>query len=229
MDLNVKHAPKKTGSWWYNIGQICLVCIIAFVIRSFGYGLYRVPTGSMETTMLVGELFFANKFIYAVATPKHGDIVAFNDPSFKYTQNRSMQLFEYYVWGPENWSKRVIGVPGDQIKGAVEHGRAAVYCNGKKIDEYYLDITNSATDGRGVNNFYIELGTNQYWVMGDNRCNSHDSRFFGPLDGSLIHGKIVYRLASIDRNVEWMLLDMIVHPIAWWQSIRWQRCMEAVI
>src|SRR5438132_5422313 len=102
------------NSWWRKSGAfevVAIVCI-ALVIRTFGYGLYRVPTGSMETTMLVGELFFADKVSFLFSCPKHGDVIAFNDPTFVYSNSPIMARVERFVWGPSNWTKRVIGIPG---------------------------------------------------------------------------------------------------------------------
>lgn len=112
---------------------------IAFVIRTYFYGLYQVPTGSMETTMLVGERFFADKFTILFSAPKRGDIITFNDPRYPYSNNRFKRLFERYVWGPSNWTKRVIGAPGDHVQGKVEDGVPVVYLNGEKLHEPYLN------------------------------------------------------------------------------------------
>lgn len=258
---------------------------IIFFVRTFFYGLYTVPSGSMETTMLVGESFFADKFTPLFASIKHNDIISFNDQNYPYSENAFMNLFERYVWGPANWTKRVIGVPGDHIEGKIENGAPAVYRNGEKLDEPYVNkfpllatlTTNGSLDWRsydsvysydaqpfyGFNAYYVNLakkyldlvdqeslrepatptfssaeknvdiydvhlGTDQYWVLGDNRRGSYDSRYWGPLQGSLIHGKIVFRLWSIDTRDSWLILDLIKHPIDFWKRIRWSRFLQVV-
>lgn len=131
---------KKQQSLFYSVTEFIFLLLIVFLIRTFGFGLYQVPTGSMETTMLVGERFFADKFTYNfIRSPIHGDIIAFNDPEFEYSQNYLMNLFQQYVWGPSNWTKRVIGIPGDTIVGAVENGSPVIYRNGEKLNEPYLN------------------------------------------------------------------------------------------
>lgn len=286
--------------------QLLLILLIAFVIRTFGYGLYRVPTGSMETTMLVGELFFSDKFSVLFSPPQRKDIIAFNDPLYPYAQLKLMRLFQTYVWGPSNWTKRVIGVPGDTVRGMIEDGLPVVYVNGEKLDDshtnrypligvikdrsllkvsqapsptarynaelwsfksydpassfhdqpfYAIDVDRvirtddgdtlvrlprtplrsfSAHAGEkkqywdGSDEFYVELGPNQYWAMGDNRLNSHDSRVFGPLDGNLIHGTIRYRLFSIDTDESWLIVDLLKNPVKFWKKIRWHRCCQLI-
>src|SRR3989338_4032342 len=124
--------------------QAAIVIIpIAFVIRTWGYGLYKVPTGSMETTLLIGESFVSDKFTYNfLRSPKRGEIIAFNEPEstrFHYSKNPLINWWQRYVWGPENWTKRVIGLPGEHIQGKIEDGHPVVYINGEKFDEPYLN------------------------------------------------------------------------------------------
>src|SRR5438128_7914663 len=95
------------------ISEFAFLLLIVFLIRTFGYGLYQVPTGSMETTMLVGERFFADKLTIWFNPPKRGEIIAFNDPRYNYSNNIFANWFQRYMWGPENLTKRVIGIPGD--------------------------------------------------------------------------------------------------------------------
>lgn len=314
--------------------EIIGLLLIIFLIRTFVFGLYQVPTGSMETTMLVGERFFADKFTILFSAPKRGDIISFNDPTFAYSDNWLMRLWQNYAWGPSNWTKRVIGQPGDTIKGVIEDGKPVVYRNGEKLDEPYINkcplitlckidplqlhalirreisalaghstsqalldkIAAQAFDkycearsydpGRpydkqpfyrmnasqvvrtnpqgepvlgvsgqpllsypemaryprpdkvtrkgnsywsGSDEFYVELGPNEYWLMGDNRRGSYDSRFFGPVKKNLIHGKILYRIWSIDSSESWWILDLIKHPIDFWQRVRWNRFFQRVI
>src|SRR5579871_3786143 len=109
------------------IKELAGLLLIVFLIRTFGFGLYQVPTGSMETTMLVGERFFADKLSYNFRAPRRGEIISFNDPSFKYSTNPITKIFQRYVWGPSNWTKRVIGIPGDIIRGVIENGKPVVY------------------------------------------------------------------------------------------------------
>jgi len=127
---------KRSQDWldrqaWYN--QIIVILTLVFLLRTFGFGLYQVPTGSMETTMLVGERFFADKLTVWFTSIKRGEIISFNEPIYKYSKNPFMNLWERYFWGPSNWTKRVIGIPGDHIQGKIEDGHPVVYLNGKKI------------------------------------------------------------------------------------------------
>src|SRR5579863_5027998 len=133
-----EHKTKKQ-SLISNITEFVFLLLLVFLVRTFGFGLYQVPTGSMETTMLVGERFFADKLSYNFRKPRHGEIIAFNGPEFKYSTNPLMRLFQRYVWGPDNWTKRVIGIPGDTIRGAIEDGKPVVYRNDVKLDEPYIN------------------------------------------------------------------------------------------
>ncbi len=82
--------------------------------------------------------------------------------------------------------------------------------------------------GKNLDEYDITLGQNQYWALGDNRRGSNDSRFWGPLDGQLIHGKIVFRLLSIDSNDSWLVFDILMHPIGFWKRVRWSRFFQPV-
>jgi len=289
-----------------SVREFVVLLLIVFLIRTFGFGLYQVPTGSMETTMLVGERFFADKLTPLFSSIQRGEIIAFNSPTYKYSKNRLVKLFQEYVWGPINWTKRVVGIPGDRIRGTVEDGKPVIYINDKKINEPYLNkfplikvlkmdrhvlerrlqkmgrkalmmnpLTPKSYDpaysfedqpyykikkervwpradapeflypGRplpsrpvehevgqnywgGTDEFYVELGKNQFWVMGDNRRGSSDSRFIGPIDGRLIHGRIVYRILSVDSDASWLLWDLITHPIDFWRRVRRGRNFQRV-
>lgn len=265
-----------------------IILPIAFVIRTFFYGLYHVPTGSMEVTMLIGEKFFADKLTILFRKPRHGDIITFNDPNFDYSENKLKRLYQQYVWGPTNWTKRVIGVPGDTLKGVIEDGKPVVYCNGSKLEEPYinpyplialykesgtcppcdfrswdpkvsfeqqpfyimnpLDVKRAARILRQYNEesvhypyipvrnvygvikdeFEVILGEDEYWVMGDNRRASNDSRFWGPLKSEFIHGRIIWRLISVDSHDSWLVFDLLMHPIEFWSRVRWSRFFQRV-
>jgi signal peptidase I len=122
-----------------------LLCIVV-IIRVFLFGLYQVPTGSMETTMLVGERFFADKLSYFFRKPVRGEIISLNAPDFIYSKNPLMKIAQLYLLGPfpgnlgpDNWTKRVVGIPHDHVEGKVEEGKPVVYLNGTKLDEPYLN------------------------------------------------------------------------------------------
>ena len=68
-----------------------------------------------------------------------GHIISLNSPLFQYSDNKLTRLFQEYVWGPQNLTKRIIGLPGDLIEGKVEEGRPVIYRNGQKMEEPYLN------------------------------------------------------------------------------------------
>ena len=269
--------------------QIIILIGIVYVARTWVFGLYQVPSGSMETTMLVGERFFADKISYHFRAPKRGDIITFLDPQYMYSENYIKNLWQRYVWGPSNWTKRVIGLPDDHVEGRIEDGKPVLYVNGKKLDEPYLNsyplvaVWNCAAgmqpnkerlpesqelvgemivlksydpnypyknqpfynidenaiikiprrephtplaEGRDV--FDVHLSKGQYWVMGDNRQGSLDSRYWGVLDDKLIHGRVLYRILSLDSREGWLIVDLLKHPLDIWKRVRWNRCLQRV-
>lgn len=261
--------------------QVLILVFFVFVIRTYFIGFYLVPSGSMETTMLVGERFFADKLTPYFRDFQRGEVIAFNEPLYKYSSNPAMRLWQQYVWGPSNWTKRIIGLPGEHVKGVIEDGKPVVYINGSRLDEPYINqyplilmwkrlaqsddpwgsgrvelrsfdpenynrfytiehafiarsaegepyILKSGTPQPEIDVFDVELGPDEYWVMGDNRLGSDDSRKWGPLKGELIHGRIKFRIFSIESSQGWMLVDLLFHPIDFWKRVRWNRCMNAI-
>jgi len=290
--MSIKSEIKELSSFKFWFELVFIIIPIAFLIRTFIFGLYKVPSGSMETTLLISESFVSDKLSYWFIKPKRGEIIAFNNPEQVYSDNKLMNLWQRFVWS-ENWTKRVIGVPGDHVKGVIEDGRPVIYVNGQKlINEPYVNkyplIEIAVPKGKGIlvrehrsfdpaiswdkqkfyvinpamilvnacgdqierlpgtpvhfyseqrpawstgdspDEFDIILGNNQYWAMGDNRLGSTDSRFFGPLDGSRIHGRIFFRIFSLDSDENWMVFDLLKHPIDFFKRIRYSRCLQIV-
>lgn len=331
------YAKKKPTGILANIREFIVLLIIVFLIRTFGFGLYQVPTGSMETTMLVGERFFADKLSYVFRPPKRNEIIAMNDPLYPYSDKYLKQLFQRYVgfpWGPSNWTKRIIAQPGDTVKGVIEDGKPVLYVKKKgeqtfeKLNEPYLNkyplirvfkedpeiirkniereisqlsrgqvpvaivervleqkygnqttqrsydpqvsfdqqpfyiikpnrIVRDPRTGEmdliypgtprqspnpqalelieqgknyydGSDEFYIHLGPDEFWCMGDNRLGSRDCREFGPIKQKQIHGRIIFRIWSIDSDESWWIVDLIKHPIDFWSRVRWGRFFQIV-
>lgn len=275
---------KRINAWLdrqYMLVQILILVLFVFLIRTYFIGFYLVPSGSMETTMLVGERFFADKLTPYFSDFKRGEVIAFNEPLYKYSSNPLVNVWQRYVWGPSNWTKRVIGLPGEHVQGKIEDGKPAVYINGKKLDEPYINkyplilmwkrasksddpwgsgrVELRSFDPEDYNKFYtiehalivrsaegepyilkpgtaqpdmdvfdVQLGKNEFWVMGDNRLGSDDSRKWGVLKRELIHGRIKYRIFSIVSSQGWLLVDLVTHPIDFWKRIRWNRCMNSI-
>ena len=126
-----------------NTRELITLLLLVLLIRTFGFGLYEVPTPSMESTMLTGERFFADKLTPLFCAPGRGAIISFNEPLYVYSSNPLMKFVQEYFglifWGPQNWTKRVIGVPGDKVRGTIENGKPVVYVNGQKLDEPYIN------------------------------------------------------------------------------------------
>ena len=143
------------------------VLIAAFIIV-FLYQPVRVEGTSMLPMLEDQDRLFINKLAYRVGDIHHGDVV----------------VFEYPRDHSKSYIKRVIAGPGDRIR--IDHG--TVYVNGRRMNEPY--VPSRFADDRSEPE--MVLAANQYFVMGDHRCISSDSREFGPVDRSLIYGKAVF-------------------------------------
>ncbi len=163
------------GKFVYSLIETILVALVlAIVLYLFIMTPHEVVGSSMHPTYKNGEFLMANKIMYKFSEPQRGDVTI-----FKYSDT-------------QDFIKRIIGIPGDEVM--IKDGK--IYINGSLLDESnYLEgsvITNGGSyihEGQS-----IVLAQDEYFVCGDNRTNSSDSREFGPIDEDKIKGKawIVY-------------------------------------
>ena len=153
--------PQKSVTREY-IEAFLIAIVLALIIRTFIVEAFKIPSGSMEQTLLVGDHLLVNKFIYRFTDPKRGDVIV-----FKYPDNPS-----------RNFIKRIVGIGGDTI----EVRDKAVYVNGQQQDDSFtqhlfsdvLPAHMSPRDNFGP----VTVPQNAYFMMGDNRDSSLDSRFW---------------------------------------------------
>ena len=163
------------------VEAIIVALVIAMVIRTFALQPYTIPSGSMLNTLLIGDCVLVNKFVYGVKIPFTNDyIVDMDEP-----QRGDVVVFEWPRDPDKDYIKRIVGVPGDTI--AVHNKQ--LYVNGSKIDEPYIihikpDIQ-LPQDNFGP--FTVPQG--EYFMMGDNRDDSSDSREWGTVKRNAIVGK----------------------------------------
>jgi signal peptidase I len=175
-------STEKLASAFASIGQfllsfletIVVALVISIVLYLFIMTPHEVIGSSMYPTYKDGEYLMANKIVYKLSEPKRGDVII-----FKYSET-------------QDFIKRVIGLPGDQVM--LKDGY--IYINGNKLDESgYLDSSVYSNGGEYLHEGEtITVPEEQYFVCGDNRQHSSDSRTFGPIEKSAIKGKawIVY-------------------------------------
>jgi signal peptidase I len=155
------------------IDSIVVAFVIAMIIRAFCVQAYKIPSGSMLDTLLIGDHIIVNKLAYKFKEPDFQDII----------------VFEYPLDPSKDFIKRVVGCPGDKIK--IENKK--LYRNGKLINEKYVthkdtsDFNISRNPRDYVNEFIVPK--DYYFVMGDNRDSSFDSRYWGFVNKKLIKGE----------------------------------------
>jgi signal peptidase I len=193
-----EHARKKSVLREYT-EAILIAALLALCIRTFVVQAFKIPSGSMEDTLLVGDHILVNKFLYgtkipftdmkflAIREPKRGDVIV-----FKYPEDET-----------KDFIKRLIGTPGD----VVQIVNKKVYINGKPLTEPYTDYKDTEVLPASLqqrDNFGpIKVPPHKYFMMGDNRDRSHDSRFWGFVDESKIVGSalVIYWSWDGDDNV----------------------------
>ena len=179
--------------------SIVIAVILALFVRTWAVQAFKIPTGSMENNLLVGDHLLVNKFVFAptasaierallpVREIKRGDVIVFKYPK-----------------EPErDFIKRVIGLPGE----TVELRNKKVYINGTPLDEPYVHFLDPADDAQEVTSFDVrerygpvQVPAEHYFVMGDNRDNSQDSRYWGYLPRGYIKGEALMIYWSYDSG-----------------------------
>ena len=193
--------------FWEYTEALLIAIILALAVRAFAIQPFTIPSGSMRPTLQEGDYLFITRFSYGIkipftdneiihmGDPEHGDIIVFRYP---YPTQKDEDV---------DYVKRVVGVPGD----VVEMRDKQFYRNGEKIAEPYiinLDPNNHDfnVDSRRDNMSPRVIPEGHYFVLGDNRDRSGDSRFWGLVPRANIHGKAWILYWSWDgwfKNVHW--------------------------
>jgi len=184
--------PRSSTARWLReaIVVVLVAVLVAVLLRAFVVQTFYIPSGSMEPTLQIGDRILVNKLSYHLHGVDRGDIVVFSRPS---AEN---------CGGPEvnDLVKRVIGLPGDVLSLSSNHD---VDVDGKRLEEAWLPSSEQGNTfpGPAGNRFNLarpyRVPANDYFVMGDNRTDSCDSRYWGPITKSLIVGKVDIRVWPI--------------------------------
>jgi signal peptidase I len=183
------------GRWWIETGIVILIALVlAVVLRTFVVATYSIPSGSMEPTLQIGDRIVVDKLSYDLHGIGRGDIVVFSTPK------------DEHCAGPPvaNLVKRVIGLPGETI--SLAGGQVEI--NGKLLPEPWLPpaVRLETIPGPSGQPYSLEVPytvpKGDVFVMGDNRTQSCDSRYWGPIRESTIVGKVDLRIWPVSR-VHW--------------------------
>jgi signal peptidase I len=183
--------------------SIVVAVILALFIRTFVVQAFKIPTGSMEENLLIGDHLLVNKFVFGpTASAVENAVLPITD-----INRGDVLVFKFPVEPERDFIKRVIGLPGE----TVEVKDRKIYINGTVIDDphaHYL-LPASSSDYHEVTSFDVRerygpvtVPANQYFVMGDNRDNSQDSRYWGFLPRDLVKGKalVIYWSYESERD-----------------------------
>jgi signal peptidase I len=186
-------SKKSGGSGWLEFPLILIVAfaLVFLVVRPYVVEAFYIPSESMLPTLEVGDRVLVNKFIYRFTEPERKDVVVFKTPEGVDNSVDGNPIARLIGWSQgkrderQDLIKRVVGLPGDTI--AVRNGR--LFVNGERQNEPYL---NKALPDQS----FFEQTTvpkNKVFVMGDNRTNSRDSRFIGPIPKENMEGEAFLR------------------------------------
>lgn len=155
--------------------------ILKPVANTFLVETYSLPSGSMKPTLLAGDYLLADKLIYQIRDPVRGDLAI-----FKYPKDEK-----------KSFLKRIVGLPGEEIE--IRDNR--VYINGVFLKEDYIAKNGASLSVDSLRNYGpVTVPKNKFFVLGDNRDESVDSRIFGFVDKDKIEGKIRTIYWSWDRK-----------------------------
>ena len=185
------------------VDTIVFVVVMVIIIRFFVGEIRWIPSGSMRPTLLEGDRIFVERFSRFYKTPERGDVMVFYPPSTE-LQNTPLKLFARltgFFCKDIAYIKRVIGMPGDKFEIKTDKtGKSMVYINDKPYEENYIKSVydySICTEAMHCGPFTIPEG--EYFMMGDNRGNSQDSRFWGTLPKERFIGRAVFKFWPLNR------------------------------
>lgn len=220
---------------WEWTKSILIAFLLFVVIRTFLVEAFRIPTGSMERTLLVGDFLLVNKAVYGAEVPgTHIRIPAFSEP-----RRGDIVVFTPPHEPDKNYVKRLVGLPGDTL----EMRHKVLFRNGKQVSEPYVIATDPDNDmfvpsmmcqlnylAPGVdpktyrptrdNWGPLVVPPGKYFFLGDNRDDSEDSRYWCMADRSSVRGQPMFIYYSFDPSA--------MQPFPWLTDIRWWRIGNTV-
>ncbi len=178
------------------VKSILWAVALALIIRTCIVQSFKIPSGSMEDTLVIGDCLLVNKFIYGIRVPFTGlRLPALRDP-----QRGDVIVFQYPRDRSKDFIKRLIGVPGDviQVRDKRVYVNGVLYHNPHEVhkDPQTLPREASVRDNFGP----VRVPSNDYFVMGDNRDNSYDSRFWGFVPHADVIGLAFIKYWSWDQS-----------------------------
>jgi signal peptidase I len=201
--------------------SIVIAVILALFVRTWAVQAFKIPTGSMENNLLIGDHLLVNKFVFA---PGAGALERTLLPMHEIRRG-DIVVFKYPDEPERDFIKRVIGLPGETL----ELRNKKVYVDGQPLDEPYVHFLDAAGNGHEVTSFDVRerygpvrVPDGQYFVMGDNRDNSQDSRYWGFLPRDYIKGKalMIYwsyepdpRASAVTRFITGTRWERLLHQI----------------
>ena len=198
--------------------SICVAVILALFVRTFIVQAFKIPTGSMENNLLIGDHLLVNKFVYAPAVTALERALLPIDPIAR----GDIIVFKYPEEPERDFIKRVIGLPGDTL----ELRNKRVYINGTMLNEPYVHyLVPPDEEGSGgefdvrVQYGPVTVPAAHYFMMGDNRDNSQDSRYWGFMPQEYIKGRALFVYFSFGEETG--LAGLV-------SGIRWNRIFHQI-
>ncbi len=234
-DATLDHETKTEGvrsglpRVWEWTKSIVVALVLFLAVRTFVVEAFRIPTASMENTLLVGDFLLVNKAVYGAEIP--GTDLHF--PAFERPERGDVVVFNPPIYPDRFWVKRIVGVPGDTLSMRSKQ----LFLDGRPVNEPYVrhidrrgDVTNP--DMLWQSNYLlagpgstrhpsrdtwgpIVVPPDSFFVLGDNRDNSEDSRYLGFIPRSAIRGRPWFVYFSFDPTA--------ADEMPWLQDVRWYR------
>ncbi len=209
-----KGRPKSEAHHWVRSLTIGILAVLIF--RGMVAQAYQIPSGSMEKTLLVGDYIYINKMLYGpeIDLGMGGmHLLHHRFPGFRKPQPGDIIVFRYPIDLRKDFIKRCVAVEGQTIM----IRNKALYVDGKQQNEPYaiheddriIPGNLSPRDNFGP----LTIPKGKIFMMGDNRDNSLDSRFWGPLPVELVKGKAIFRYFSWDGEKNWPRFGQILRPL----------------
>jgi signal peptidase I len=180
--------------------SIVIAVILALFVRTWVVQAFKIPTGSMENNLLIGDHLLVNKFVFGPAAAPERAVLPMRD-----IRRGDVVVFKYPDEPERDFIKRVIGLPGETL----ELRNKRVYVDGEPLDEPYVHFLDPSHFAQEVTSFDVRerygpvrVPDTQYFVMGDNRDNSQDSRYWGFLPRDYIKGRALMIYWSFEPGVD---------------------------